>query len=152
MIVAICHCKSHPRLYRKEGLLVTVQDPNDVYFVDPSCADSSWAQVPNRSIDYMFGIHCPIYESLRDHELRSPLQDILHEARPKHNQNGCVYFQLYDGAKVQNVEALQDLVNGFTSSGKKRKFWAVTIEKPPFYIGKSVQFQELFLCFKRTDA
>jgi hypothetical protein len=140
-IVVVCHCPSHEKLYTLEKKNVVKELPQEeLYYVDPSCKQP-WSQVPNNSIDIMFGIHCPIYHILYKENTfmynvnLNDLLDILKNARKKLKMNASIYFlldeEVHETPSKEFLSSLSEMVNGRTLHGRLRKHWRVSIVNNP---------------------
>jgi len=117
-LVFVCHCRPGRRpagfkpRYDNEGddqldlvtdthdqqLIRTVSD--EAHFVDVDCPDATmernkWSDIPDRSIQIVWGEHCPVYPALRgedDAGTSDTIDDILAGASPKLKAGGMVVF------------------------------------------------------------
>lgn len=123
-LVIVCHCRPcrRPKGYvprydnMGDDLLDIVQDTpdqdsirtisDDAHFVDISCPDESlernkWSDVPDGTIQIVWGKGCPVYPALNGGLEVNPsagiesLKDILDNAYPKLKPGGMVVFPGY---------------------------------------------------------
>ena len=114
----MCHCRpgrrpaGYEQQYDNEGddQLVLVTDTHDeqlirtvsdeAHFVDVECPDATlernkWSDIPDQSIQIVWGEHCPVYPTLRGEDnpdTREAIDDILAGASPKLKAGGMVVF------------------------------------------------------------
>ena len=117
-LVFVCHCRPGRRpagfkpRYDNEGddqldlvththdqqLIRTVSD--EAHFVDIDCPDATmernkWSDIPDRSVQIVWGEHCPVYPALRGEDdcgTSDTIDDILAGASPKLKAGGMVVF------------------------------------------------------------
>lgn len=123
-LVIVCHCrpcrrpKGYVPQYDNDGddLLDIVQDTpdqdairtisDDAHFVDVSCPDASlernkWSDVPDGTIQIVWGKGCPVYPALNGglqvdpRDAMETLKDILDNSYPKLKPGGMVVFPGY---------------------------------------------------------
>jgi hypothetical protein len=115
-LVFVCHCRPgrrpagyEPR-YDNEGddpldLVTLDQKPirtvsDEAHFVDVDCPDTTlernkWSDIPDRSVQIVWGEHCPVYPTLRGEGTagtKAAIDDILAGASPKLKAGGMVVF------------------------------------------------------------
>jgi len=161
-IVVVCHCPSHEKLFTLEKNVVKELPEDGLYYVDPSCKQR-WSQVPNNSIDIMFGIHCPIYWILsKENNFMynmnlMDLLDILKNARKKLKMNACIYFlldeEVHEKPSKEFLSSLSETVNGRTLHGRLRKHWHVSkVTNPKLSVMNWYEIhynKAKYLCFEK---
>ena len=137
-LVFVCHCRPGRRpagfkpRYDNESddpldLVTLDQKPirtvsDEAHFVDVNCPDATmernrWSDVPDRSIQIVWGEHCPVYSVLRgEDKYDNILYDILSNARPKLKATGMVVFP--------TMMISLDRIADFTPDGWRREVTA----------------------------
>ena len=128
-LVFVCHCRPGRRpagyepQYDNEGddqldLVTYTQEQehirtvsDEAHFVDVECPDASmtrnkWSDIPDRSIQIVWGEHCPVYPALRgedDADTSDTIDEILAGASPKLKAGGMVVFPVL-GIPVDKIK------------------------------------------------
>ena len=126
-LVIVCHCRPcrRPKGYKPrydndadDSLDLLENTPrmtpirtlsDDAHFVDVRCPDATmtrnkWTDIPDGSIQIVWGQACPVYPSLEGNEgiTDATLAGILANAMPKLKPNGRVVFPAPNGSEVED--------------------------------------------------
>jgi len=145
-IVIVCHCKKeHDGLFfydfKTEQKISDNLKNTSIKFIDPTCKDYNWGQVEENSIQYVWGVSCPVY--MKSEILEKDILDIINNAGKALRPTGCLVFPINNSSETEKIE------NHLTyfQSLKCNNIWKITVQSAenfPFYINKSKKHPIIF--------